>query len=163
MPISTVARSRILRAVKSTNTKPELILRRALHSRGFRYRLHSRSLPGRPDLALPGRRKVIFVNGCFWHQHPHCSNARLPQTNRGYWLPKLKRNVERDAGNIAALRKLGWDALVVWECELANIQSVLPRVLAFLSDTRLADRGDWAGFDVCWQLRAGGICGSGRC
>ena len=100
-------RSRIMAQVKSKGMKPEMKVRRLLHGLGYRYRLHRKDLPGRPDLVFPSRRKVVFVNGCFWHLHDGCANVRIPATNRGYWLTKLERNHARDVRNLAALSDLG--------------------------------------------------------
>jgi DNA mismatch endonuclease (patch repair protein) len=133
--LSTESRSRIMRAIRSKNTKPELIVRRYLSARGYRYRLHSKRLPGKPDLAFPGRRKAIFVHGCFWHQHskPGCPIRIVPSSNRHYWGPKLRRNLVRDAEHLASLRKLGWKVLVVWECSLRHdVERVCHRITRFL-------------------------------
>lgn len=111
-------RSRIMAAVKSRDTSPELVVRKLVHAMGYRYRLHVRSLPGTPDLVFPRLRKVIFVSGCFWHMH-HCGRCRVPQANRGYWLKKLKRNAERDRRTGQKLRRLGWRVMVIWECQTA--------------------------------------------
>lgn len=107
-----------MRAVRSVNTKPEMLVRRLLHAMGYRYRLHRRDLPGAPDIVFPGRRKVIFVHGCFWHGHDCARGARMPATNVDYWRSKIERNVTRDADNIAELQQAGWAVLVVWECQL---------------------------------------------
>lgn len=109
-------RSRIMAAVRSKDTTPELIVRRLAHSLGFRYRLHVRSLPGTPDLVFPRLRKVINVSGCFWHMHD-CGNCRIPSSRRQYWIEKLKRNVARDKRTQRALRRAGWGVMVVWECQ----------------------------------------------
>lgn len=111
-------RSRTMRAVRSRDTKPELAVRRFLHAAGLRYRLHDRRLPGSPDLVFPKHRAVVFVDGCFWHQHPDCPAASRPQSNTDYWSRKLSGNVERDARNRAALEASGWTVLVIWECEI---------------------------------------------
>jgi DNA mismatch endonuclease (patch repair protein) len=103
--------------VRKVDTKPELIVRRALHAMGYRFRLHRRDLPGTPDIVLPARRKVIFVHGCFWHQHGCKLAGRLPQTREDYWGPKLKRNRERDQLAQRALTAARWEALTIWECE----------------------------------------------
>jgi DNA mismatch endonuclease (patch repair protein) len=105
--------------VRSKDTKPELLVRRLVHSLGYRFRLHRRDLPGVPDLVFPGRRKIIFVHGCFWHRHsdPACWRSRIPKTKPEFWIPKLEANTARDAVAEAGLRKLGWDVLMVWECE----------------------------------------------
>ena len=106
--------------VRSTNTAPELAVRRALHAAGLRFRLHASALPGRPDIVLAGRRAVVFVHGCYWHSHPGCSRARIPSSRQDYWIPKLARNVARDGAAQAALRDLGWRVHVVWECEIGQ-------------------------------------------
>ena len=107
-----------MRAVAQKNTKPELRVRRRLHALGYRFRLHRRDLPGTPDIVLPRHKVVILVHGCFWHQHPGCRRAARPHTRQSYWLPKLDRNVARDAKAVASLKALGWRVLVLWECEL---------------------------------------------
>lgn len=105
-------------AIRGRNTKPELTLRRLLFRMGYRYRLHVRGLPGRPDLAFLTRRKIVFVHGCFWHRHQGCANAVLPGSRADWWAAKLAGNVERDVRNLAVIRSAGWQALVVWECEV---------------------------------------------
>ena len=114
------ARSAQMALVRAKDTKPEMMVRRLVHSLGYRFRVHRRDLPGVPDLVFPARRKVIFVHGCFWHQHgdPTCWRSRIPKTRREFWGPKLKANVARDASVRKALRELGWDLLVIWECQL---------------------------------------------
>jgi DNA mismatch endonuclease, patch repair protein len=106
--------------IRAHNTKPELIVRRLLHSLGYRYRLHGHSLPGRPDLVFTSRRKLIFIHGCFWHQHddPSCRISRKPTSNTGYWQTKLERNAARDLKNEEALTGQGWSVMTVWECQL---------------------------------------------
>ncbi|MCY4596347.1 MAG: DNA mismatch endonuclease Vsr [Bryobacterales bacterium] len=127
-------RSEIMSNIRAKGMKPEMLVRRLTHSLGFRYRLHRKDLPGKPDLVFPGRRKVIFVHGCFWHQHadPACRIARRPRSNLDYWLPKLERNVSRDAENQARLAQLGWRALVIWECEVEAGGGVADRIRDFL-------------------------------
>ena len=125
-------RRRVMRAVKSKDTKPEIILRKMLHALGYRYRLHRRDLPGSPDLVFPGRRKIIFVHGCFWHGHPCRGEPRLPKSNREYWVPKIRRNAERDAEHERALIELGWHVLTVWECELKDLAGAQDRMVTFL-------------------------------
>lgn len=110
-------RSALMARIRSSNTQPELAVRRALHGMGFRFRLNRRSLPGRPDLVLPRHRLAILVHGCFWHQHPGCKLASRPKTRQDYWNPKLAGNVERDLRNAARLRALGWRVEIVWECD----------------------------------------------
>jgi DNA mismatch endonuclease (patch repair protein) len=127
-------RSAMMRAVAQKNTAPELILRKALHAHGYRYRLHGKNLPGRPDIVFPGRRAAIFVHGCFWHGHD-CRAGRRPGTRRDYWhywLPKIEENITRDARKVAALRDLGWRALTVWECELRDMDRIMPSIRTFL-------------------------------
>src|SRR4051812_25213251 len=114
---TSLSRSANMRAIRSTGMKPELSVRQTVYALGYRYRLHRRDLPGVPDLVFSARRRAIFVHGCFWHQHRGCRMAHLPKTNLSYWLPKLSRNVTRDKKNVRSLRRLGWDVLVIWECE----------------------------------------------
>ena len=109
-----------MRAVRGKDTKPELAVRRAAHNLGLRFRLFRADLPGRPDMTFPRWRTVVFVNGCFWHRHPHCARSMLPKTNRNFWKKKLERNVRRDRSNYALLAKRGWRVLVVWECEITR-------------------------------------------
>ena len=104
--------------IRSTNTKPEILLRSLLHRMGFRFRLHRRDLPGRPDIVLPKYRTVILVHGCFWHQHPGCVEATYPKSNTTYWKAKLDGNVARDRINQRALQKGGWQVLRFWECQI---------------------------------------------
>ncbi len=132
--VSAEVRSRIMAQVKSKNTKPEMAVRRLLHGLGYRYRLHRRDLPGKPDLTFPSRRKTVFVNGCFWHSHEDCDRARLPSSNRDYWLAKLERNRERDKRNLALLQENGWGTMVVWECELADLNAVVQNLISFLDN-----------------------------
>lgn len=111
-------RSRMMSGIRGKNTRPELALRRALHARGFRYRLHDKRLPGKPDLILPRFRAAIFVHGCFWHRHEGCKYATTPATRPEFWQAKFRENMERDQRNIDALLALGWRVAVVWECEI---------------------------------------------
>ncbi|OCP08013.1 very short patch repair endonuclease [Ensifer sp. LC13] len=132
--------------IKSADTAPEMLVRRLVHSLGYRYRLHGKSLPGKPDLVFPGRKKVIMVHGCYWHVHlhydPSCRRAKAPKTNLDYWGPKLQRNLDRDARNAMALHDAGWQTLVLWECELKEINKVAERVQEFLGLARgLRDLG----------------------
>lgn len=108
-----------MRRIRSKGSAVEMTVRRAVHSLGYRYRLHDPKLPGKPDLVFPGRRKVIFVHGCFWHQHDDnsCKIVREPKSNQAYWIPKLERNKVRDTGHLSALAHAGWLVLIVWECE----------------------------------------------
>jgi DNA mismatch endonuclease (patch repair protein) len=117
--------------IRSKDTGPELFVRRLVHGMGYRYRLHRRSLPGTPDLVFPGRGKVIFVHGCFWHKHARCS--RLPKTRTEYWHPKLEANRQRDLKARRKLRALGWKALILWECELGKAD-LAERIAEFLEE-----------------------------
>ncbi len=121
-----------MQAVRSKDTKPEIAVRRAAYGLGYRYRLHRRDLPGTPDLAFIGRRKAVFVHGCFWHGHDCARGARTPKQNRAYWVGKIARNRERDQEHLAALAALGWHSLVVWECELKDLARVRERLVEFL-------------------------------
>jgi DNA mismatch endonuclease, patch repair protein len=125
-------RSEIMSRVKSKNTKPEWIVRRMVWNAGFRYRLHRTDLPGTPDLVFGPKRKVIFVNGCFWHEHI-CRKGQLPKTNVDFWAAKITRNKKRDVTNRKKLKKLGWEILTLWECELKGSQT-LDKVMSFLTD-----------------------------
>ena len=127
--------SRRMSRVRKTNTKPEIVVRRLAHRMGHRFRLHRRDLPGTPDIVFPGKRKVIQVQGCFWHQHEGCRLANMPKSRLEYWGPKLARNVERDATTLAALREAGWEPLVVWECETRDEDALRERLQAFLART----------------------------
>lgn len=106
--------------IRGKDTRPEMVVRRWLHSEGFRYSLHSRRLPGCPDIVLRKYHTVIFINGCFWHGHPGCDKFRMPRSNVDFWQEKIRRNKERDAQEVAALEALGWNVIVVWECELSR-------------------------------------------
>jgi DNA mismatch endonuclease (patch repair protein) len=125
-------RSENMRRIRSKDMKPEMLVRRLVHGLGYRYRLHRKDLPGKPDLVFAPQRKVIFVHGCFWHQHPGCREGKMPSSNTGYWGPKLRRNVERDAMNLAGLEVNGWRTLVVWECETKNADALQTRLVRFL-------------------------------
>lgn len=131
-PLSPTERSKRMSLIKNKDTKPEMVVRRLTHSMGYRYRLHKKDLPGCPDLAFTGRRKVIFVHGCFWHRHPGCKNDRPPKTRADFWLPKLKSNRMRDLKNQNKLRETGWNILVVWECELNNTEVLADKITNFL-------------------------------
>lgn len=118
--------------VRSTDTGPELAVRRLLHGMGYRYRLHARDLPGKPDLVFRSRRCVIFVHGCFWHRHEGCSLARMPKSRVDFWEAKLESNRVRDAREVASLKKAGWRVFVVWECELKDKEKLARRLSRFL-------------------------------
>ncbi|MEQ1886055.1 MAG: very short patch repair endonuclease [Bryobacteraceae bacterium] len=125
-------RSMMMSRVRSKNTKPELIVRHLAWALGYRYRLHARDLPGSPDLVFRRIRKVVFVHGCFFHQHC-CPAGTIPKTNTAFWQTKLHRNIERDEDNIANLTQSGWDVLTIWECELKNPTAVRLGLQQFLS------------------------------
>ncbi len=125
-------RSWTMSRVKSKDTAPEMIVRRLLHSMGYRYRLHGKALPGKPDLVFAGRKKAIFIHGCFWHGHDCKRGARIPSTRQDYWLAKVGRNRERDARNVASLEQAGWSVLTVWECELKDRVALAARLSEFL-------------------------------
>lgn len=127
-------RSKRMSLVRSKDTKPEMIVRRLVHGFGYRYRLHVKDLPGRPDMVFPSRRAVIFVHGCFWHQHPDpaCKLARQPKSRMDFWRPKLLSNRVRDERNIESLTSLGWRVLSVWECEVRDQERLREKVVGFL-------------------------------
>jgi len=125
LPISREARSRIMAHIRGRDTGPELRVRRQLHARGLRYRVHDRRLPGSPDLVFPSRRVALFVHGCFWHSCPKCrARAKPIKINPGYWCRKLQGNLERDRHDQDSLRRAGWTVCVVWECETLDIQQL---------------------------------------
>lgn len=124
-------RRRIMQSVKQKDTGPEQVVRRALFAAGYRYRLHRRDLPGSPDIVFPSRRKAIFVHGCFWHGHG-CAKGRASKSRVEYWGPKLEANRARDERNVRDLMAMGWDVLVVWQCELADIQTAVLKITAFV-------------------------------
>jgi DNA mismatch endonuclease (patch repair protein) len=125
-------RSANMSRIRSKDMAPELAVRRLVHSLGFRFRLHRRDLPGRPDIVLPKHRKIVFVHGCFWHLHTACREGRIPSSRREYWEPKLTRNRARDAAHLVALRAAGWKCLVVWECETSDLTTLLAKLRRFL-------------------------------
>jgi DNA mismatch endonuclease (patch repair protein) len=127
-------RSKIMSSISGRNTKPEIILRKALFSKGYRYRINYKKLPGKPDIVLSKYRTVIFVNGCFWHAHPNCIDAHLPKTNTKFWGDKIGSNVERDKKSIQQLRELGWNVIVIWECEIKkkNMDSLINKIINIL-------------------------------
>lgn len=125
-------RRRCMASISGKNTKPELIVRKLLFSLGHRYRLHYSNLPGKPDLVFPGKRKAIFVHGCFWHRHDCSKGKSLPSNNSEFWQKKLSDNVIRDSKNIIDLKKLGWDVFVVWTCEIKNLQLLAENINEYL-------------------------------
>lgn len=130
---TTEHRSKIMAAVRSRNTVPERKVRSIVHRLGFRFSLRRNDLPGRPDLAFPRLKSVIFVHGCFWHRHPGCPRASTPATNQAFWQAKFERNVRRDVDALARLQSLGWKSLVVWECELKELDNLEKRIRDFLN------------------------------
>lgn len=121
-----------MRLIRGKDTLPEKALRSLLHRRGFRFRLHDRTLPGKPDIVLPKYQTVIFVHGCFWHRHPGCSRTRTPASRQDYWVPKFERTVERDQQNQRKLRLLGWNVLTVWECELKEADALVDKLVRLI-------------------------------
>ena len=140
--VSPEVRSRTMARVKSKGMKPEMQVRRLLHGLGYRYRLHRKDLPGKPDLVFPSRRKVVFVNGCFWHNHEGCGRVRIPNTNRAYWVSKLERNSRRDKVNIDHLNSEGWDVMVVWECQLKDMELTSNILTEFLDSSDYSSLGE---------------------
>lgn len=134
--LSPADRSARMARVRGRDTKPEMLVRRLVHGMGFRYRLHDRRLPGAPDLVFAGRRKAIFVHGCFWHRHldSTCRLARMPKSRLDFWRPKLEGNRQRDLHNQAALHAAGWTFLVVWECEMGDREHLENRLRMFLTE-----------------------------
>jgi DNA mismatch endonuclease (patch repair protein) len=126
-------RSENMRAIRSKDTKPEKTVRSMLHRLGYRFRLHRPDMPGKPDLVFPSRRKVVFVNGCFWHMHDACKGKRAPSTNTEFWQAKRQRTVDRDRRTLEALKSDGWETYVVWECALRDLEAVQARLVKFLS------------------------------
>jgi DNA mismatch endonuclease (patch repair protein) len=140
--VDAATRSRMMAGIKGKNTKPELLLRKALHKRGFRYSLHSKKLPGRPDIVFPSRKAVIFVHGCFWHGHD-CRYFRVPSTRPEFWLRKIASNQMRDRYVASRLRESGWRQLIVWECALrrkgaSEFDSTVRRVARWLDSNRMS-------------------------
>ena len=133
-PLSPDDRSERMRRIRNKDSKPELLVRRLVHSLGYRYRLHRKDLPGTPDLVFSSRRKVIFVHGCFWHRHRGCSMARMPKSRQDFWIAKLNGNRVRDVRNQLLLRHAGWDVCVVWECETlsGNLDALSQELTSFL-------------------------------
>ena len=122
-------RSRNMSAIKSKNTKPEIAVRKVLHSMGYRFRLHSKNLPGSPDIVLPKYKTVIFVHGCFWHRHENCKYASTPKTRKEFWNKKFNDNILRDKKNLEILSSLGWKIIIIWECEIRNKKINLEQII----------------------------------
>lgn len=128
-------RRQIMQAVKAKNTTPEIAVRRVLHRLGYRFRIHRRDLPGKPDIVLPKHRTVIFVHGCFWHAHC-CAKGRPPKSNLDYWLPKLQENVRRDRAKVEQLESLGWRVVTIWQCETGDPEILADRIPNLVEDRR---------------------------
>jgi len=121
-------------SIRGKNTKPEIIVRSLLHQIGYRFRLHRRDLPGCPDIVLPKYKKVIFVHGCFWHGHKNCQRSKRPTSNKIFWDEKLSKNIERDKKNQENIRNIGWNFLVLWQCEIKDKDSLLNKLRKFLNN-----------------------------
>ncbi len=132
--LSPERRSENMRRIRSTDSAPEMVIRRAVHRTGYRYRLHAADLPGKPDLVFPRSKRIIEVRGCFWHQHGKCIDSHIPKSRSDYWVPKLAKNKQRDRKTDRQLRRLGWQLLVLWECEAADSSKLLKRLKAFLRE-----------------------------
>lgn len=130
-PLTPQQRSERMSRIRSRDTKPEMEVRRIVHSMGYRYRLRSKDIPGRPDLVFRRRKKVIFVHGCFWHQHG-CNHYKEPQSRLSFWLPKLRKNVDRDLKVQSALKELGWRSLTIWECQLKEQKKIQEIIRQFM-------------------------------
>ena len=132
--VDSAKRSLIMSAVRSKDTQPEMAIRKLVHSLGYRYKLHYAKLPGKPDLVFPSRGKVIFVHGCFWHRHARCRYATTPKTRTEYWQEKFRANTSRDRRTRRELKKLGWEVLAVWQCEIKKIEKLTERLCDFLKN-----------------------------
>ena len=126
-------RSRNMSAIKSKNTKPEIKVRKVLHSMGYRFRLHSKDLPGSPDIVLPKYKTVIFVHGCFWHRHENCKYASTPKTRKEFWNKKFKENIKRDSEIQDKIKNLDWRSVVIWECETKNLENLRDKIVDIFS------------------------------
>ncbi|MCB9045059.1 MAG: DNA mismatch endonuclease Vsr [Chitinophagales bacterium] len=122
-------RKEVMSKIRSKDTKPEMLLRKALFQSGYRYRIHYKQLPGKPDIVFPKKKIAIFVHGCFWHHHKDCREGRIPDTNSKFWKEKLEKNINRDARHVAEIQKMGWKVIVVWECEVEKqLNSTLEKI-----------------------------------
>ena len=130
--ISPIARSRNMARISSKNTAPEVLVRRLIWQMGLRYRLHVNHLPGKPDIVFPKKKKIILVHGCFWHMHTDCAGWRFPKSQQDYWVQKLQKNKRRDEINLKELNSLGWEVLVIWECEMKDRSQLAHRIEAFV-------------------------------
>ena len=136
--LTTAQRSALMARIKGVDTGPEMFVRRALHARGYRYRVHGSGLPGRPDLVFKKRRAAVFVHGCFWHRHG-CKKTTTPKSRQDYWLEKFAKNVARDQRNLTQLADEGWRIYVVWECEIDCDETVIDHLTTFLGPPRIND------------------------
>ena len=128
-------RSRNMSAIKSKNTKPEIAVRKVLHSMGYRFRLHGKDLPGSPDIVLPKYKTVIFVHGCFWHRHENCKYASTPKTRQEFWNKKFKKNIERDLEIQENIKNIEWRSVVIWECETKNIDNLKEKIIDVFNES----------------------------
>src|SRR5438105_1855737 len=131
-------RSALMSRVRVRDTQPEVLVRRLIHSLGFRFRLHRKDLPGCPDIVLPRLKSVIFINGCFWHGHRRCRKGTRPSSNVEFWNRKIQGNIERDNKNLRRLKRLGWQVLVIWECQTRDEEKLAQQIDSFLSERREA-------------------------
>ncbi|WP_150639862.1 very short patch repair endonuclease [Pseudomonas fluorescens] len=131
--VDSATRSRMMAAIRGKNTGPEIVVRRYLHALGYRFRIHRKDLPGKPDIVMPKLRTCIFVHGCFWHRHPDCRYAYTPKSRLDFWLPKFAKNVERDLAAQSALRELGWNVVIIWECETKKIDLLSQKIFEALA------------------------------
>lgn len=140
--VDSATRSKMMSGIRGKNTIPEMVVRKFLHARGYRYRVHRKDLPGNPDLVLPRLKVCIFVHGCFWHRHPGCVYATTPKTRPEFWNEKFQKNVMRDSANIDALEAAGWNVLIVWECHLKNdpdtLEGLAEKLRVIASDHSMA-------------------------
>lgn len=121
-------RSEVMSRIRAKDTKPEIAVRKLLHRMGYRFRLHDKNLPGKPDVCLAKHCTVILIHGCFWHNHSRCQDGKIPKSNTDYWQPKIERNIQRDKKNKRALQRLGWKVITVWECELRDMERLEKRI-----------------------------------
>ena len=131
--VDSATRSRMMAAIRGKNTGPEIVVRRYLHALGYRFRIHRKDLPGKPDIVMPKLRTCIFVHGCFWHRHPDCRYAYTPKSRLDFWLPKFAKNIERDLAAQSALRELGWNVVIIWECETKKIDLLRQKIYEALA------------------------------
>jgi DNA mismatch endonuclease, patch repair protein len=143
-----------MRLVRSKDTKPEKKVRVLLHRLGFRFRLHRKDLPGNPDIVLPKHSAVIFVHGCFWHRHKGCQEASMPATHQNYWIPKFKRTVERDKRNQEELRRLGWNVIVLWECEIKDLNQLTDQLMNSITSSKLQYSQEYSIFKMAAESQS---------